>query len=823
VLGHGGFGITYLATDTLLQEAVAIKEYLPNDLAIRISDATVRPKSAEDKPSFEAGLKAFLEEARLLARIRHSDIIRVRRFFELHGTGYIVQDFEEGKTLGKRLSERPLSETELRAIMSGVLDGLEEVHERAVLHRDLKPNNIMLRGNGTAVLIDFGAARDFKSRHSRSVTAIATPGYTPPEQFGIGGQQGPWTDLYALGAILYRCVTGAPPVDSLRRLRNDPLVPAAVAAEGKYSAALLGAIDWMLQVDEAKRPGSVQAVREALSSGRVPEQSEQKSALSLTIKAAGPGRVLIELPDSIRADVLELSFFVTPPGQYLTPSLSGKPVWRNQPHYLEVYRSEGAAGRASFEVGAEIVNAIPAQAQVTISSADGFIHGSAIWSGTPAAVAAAKPKRRWPIAAAAAVLAMVALPIAGYGLYVLYQKQQEENLRQLTRQLEEARFDAAALRLFQTACGSSCPENLRNEAKSRLDHIATEEASFRAAQDDVTRLRAYINECRACTFKAEAETRVARLEQQRTQRPQQQAEDQAGQREQQRGERMRQEEATYRATQGDELKLRTYISSCTVCVYIDAARREISEIEARRQRQQHTEAEEQKYRASRGNLNGLREYVATCNLCAYASQARNEIAAIEERGRQQERIQQEEQAYRSARGNISALRRYLETCSVCSYGAEARAEIARLGNVGGPFVPVTPPSSSPRTPAALPQSDPPRGTSIWNHNGSLVYLSANGASRRFYYERPRDGLLPLGVQRGTLLFEGRKEGNRYSGTAYIFTRNCSPAPYEVSGPISPNDEQVTMHGRAPLLNAACQTTGYRDDVLVFTYQQSTSR
>lgn len=522
VLGHGGFGITYLATDMHLQEAVAIKEYLPNDLAVRISDATVRPKSAEDKPSFESGLKAFLEEARLLARIRHVNIIRVRRFFEAHGTGYIVQDFEEGRTLSKRLSEGPLSEGELRAIVSGVLDGLEEVHERAVLHRDLKPSNIMLRGDGTAVLIDFGAARDFKSRHSRSVTAIATPGYTPPEQFGIGGQQGPWTDLYALGAILYRCVTGAPPLDSLRRLRNDPLVPAGVAAEGKYSAALLCVIDWMLQVDEAKRPGSVQAVREALASGRAPEQAEQKSTLSMTIKPAGPGRVLIELPGSIHADVLELSFFVTPPDQYLTPSLSGKPVWRNQPHYLEVYRSEGAAGHASFEVGAEIVNAIPAQAHVTISSADGFVHGSAIWSGTPAVVAADKPKRRWPMAAAAAVLAVVVLSIAGYGLYALYQKQQEEKLLQLTRQLKEARFDAGALGRFRTACGASCPETLRDEAKSRLDQIGAEEASFRAAQDDVTRLRAYINECRVCIFRPEAETRVARLEQQRFERLQQQ-------------------------------------------------------------------------------------------------------------------------------------------------------------------------------------------------------------------------------------------------------------------------------------------------------------
>ena len=103
------------------------------------------------------------------------------------------------------------------------------VHDRATLHRDLKPNNIILRDNGTPVLIDFGAARDFASRHSRSITAIAAPGYSPPEQYGAGGEQGPWTDLYALGAIAYRAVTGATPVDSLRRLRKDPLVPAAVA------------------------------------------------------------------------------------------------------------------------------------------------------------------------------------------------------------------------------------------------------------------------------------------------------------------------------------------------------------------------------------------------------------------------------------------------------------------------------------------------------------------------------------------------------------------------------------------------------------------
>jgi serine/threonine protein kinase len=459
VLGHGGFGITYLAMDTHLQEQVAIKEYLPSDLAVRISDRTVRPKSADDKPSFEEGLKAFLKEAQLVARTRHTNIVRVRRFFEAHGTGYIVQDFEEGKTLGQRLSEGPLPEAELRVVVAGVLDGLKEVHERAVLHRDLKPNNIMLRGNGTPVLIDFGAARDFRSRHSRSITAIATPGYTPPEQYGVGGQQGPWSDLYALGAILYRCVTGAAPLDSLQRLRHDRLVPASVAAVGRYDAALLGTIDWMLRIDEAERPASVQAVRAALASGQAPEQDRQKSTLSLTIKPAGAGRVLIELPESVHADWLELAFFVTPPGRYLTPSLGGRPVWRNQAYYFEVYRTAGEAGHATFEVGSEIVSAIAAQAQVTISSAYGFIHGSSIW---PAHPVAEKPKRRWALAAALMILALIALPAAGFGLYTSYQKQQAER-----------------------------PGELRSQAQTRINTIEEKERHENAVLSECDRLAAH--------------------------------------------------------------------------------------------------------------------------------------------------------------------------------------------------------------------------------------------------------------------------------------------------------------------------------------------
>jgi serine/threonine protein kinase len=264
LLGHGGFGITYRALDTVLRQSVAIKEYLPNDIAVRVSDATVKPKSDGDEDDFQSGLRSFLEEARVITRFRHSNIVRVRRFFELHGTGYIALDYEQGQTLSRRLSSGSVPEAELLHILHGIIDGLENIHEEAVLHRDLKPSNIILRDDGTPVLIDFGAARDFRDRHSRSITAIAAPGYSPPEQYGVGGQQGPWTDIYALGAIAYKCVTGNAPPDSLRRLRSDPLVSAVKAANGKYDRELLRTIDWMLSIEESKRPSSVQVVRNHL-------------------------------------------------------------------------------------------------------------------------------------------------------------------------------------------------------------------------------------------------------------------------------------------------------------------------------------------------------------------------------------------------------------------------------------------------------------------------------------------------------------------------------------------------------------------------------
>jgi formylglycine-generating enzyme required for sulfatase activity/serine/threonine protein kinase len=261
VLGCGGFGITYLAQDTLLNEAVAIKEYFPNQTAVRTNDQSARARSLRDSDAFKDGVDAFLREARIIARFRHPNIMRVRRFFEAHGTGYMVLDFVHGQSLEEVMAAGPLPEYQILTVLDGILTGLREIHDLEVLHRDLKPRNIILRHDGSPVLIDFGAARDFGIRNSGALTQIVSPGYSSPEQYGVGEQVGPWSDLYSLGAILYRAVTGTPPVDSLRRLVQDPLEPASKLAAGRCNAALLNLIDALMSIEPTQRPASVDDVR----------------------------------------------------------------------------------------------------------------------------------------------------------------------------------------------------------------------------------------------------------------------------------------------------------------------------------------------------------------------------------------------------------------------------------------------------------------------------------------------------------------------------------------------------------------------------------
>ncbi len=279
VLGHGGFGVTYLADDTHLDKPVALKEYLPRDFATRVAGGSVTPHSDAAATDYRWGLERFLTEARILARFDHPHLNKVYRFFEANGTAYLVLEYIDGQTLSHLLSKYPtLPSGDLQRIIDEALDGLEDVHAVGYVHRDIKPSNIMLRQDGSTVLVDFGAARQAVEQRSRSINSILTPGYAPIEQYGSSEDDiGPWSDLYALGMVAYRCVSGLGDAelqlhDAVTRARAQrkgdlDLPPAAEVGKGTYDTGFLAAIDWAIRVNEEDRPQTIEAWREAFVGG----------------------------------------------------------------------------------------------------------------------------------------------------------------------------------------------------------------------------------------------------------------------------------------------------------------------------------------------------------------------------------------------------------------------------------------------------------------------------------------------------------------------------------------------------------------------------
>ena len=267
VLGRGGFGITYLAHDTLLDRDVAVKEYLPTDCAVRTEDYSVRPRSSETSAVYTWGLERFLDEARMMACLDHPSIVGVHTYVELNGTGYIVMEYIEGEPLYDRLKRQgeldPFDfRLSLTAILKPLVGGLEQVHSGGYLHRDITPRNIMLKEDGTPVLTDFGSARQMVAARSRSVTAVVTPGYAPLEQYSTRGKQGPWTDIYALSAVAYRCITGTVPLDATERVQADELMLASEIGRWGYPVGLLTAVDMGLSLKSEDRPQDLKAWRE---------------------------------------------------------------------------------------------------------------------------------------------------------------------------------------------------------------------------------------------------------------------------------------------------------------------------------------------------------------------------------------------------------------------------------------------------------------------------------------------------------------------------------------------------------------------------------
>jgi serine/threonine protein kinase len=280
LLGHpGGFGIVYRAHDLHFDIDVAIKEFLPRALAGRVADGTaVLPHSDADADLFRHGLQQFLKEARTLARLDHPNIVRVQNYFEANGTAYLVMNYYEGRTLAEQLEREggrlpPVVAVE---IMIRVLDGLAAVHADDTLHRDVKPDNIYLTRGGRPILLDFGAARQAMGQKSQNLATVLSPGYAPVEQYGRQGlNQGPWTDVYACAATLYRMVTGTEPPYAPERVGAEDPLTAPRAVVPAIPPDLDAAIRRGMAMDRHERPASAREFSASIFPDEPPPQPEE--------------------------------------------------------------------------------------------------------------------------------------------------------------------------------------------------------------------------------------------------------------------------------------------------------------------------------------------------------------------------------------------------------------------------------------------------------------------------------------------------------------------------------------------------------------------
>ncbi len=278
VLSSGGFSIVYLAYDEN-DQPVAIKEYLPSQLALRKEGDALPSISEENLATFRYGMKCFFEEGRSLARLSHPNVVRVLNFFRANETVYLVMRYERGRTLQEHIQARrgALKEPFIRHVFTQLLNGLREVHSNKLLHLDIKPANIYIRNDNSPVLIDFGAARQTLAAEGMRLNPMYTPGFAPPEQYKNRELLGPWSDCYAVGASLFACLAGAAPQAADHRVEKDRYVSATKLRRGKYSRQILETIDWCLELDHMKRPQSVFALQKVLMGEKDPEVHRKRS------------------------------------------------------------------------------------------------------------------------------------------------------------------------------------------------------------------------------------------------------------------------------------------------------------------------------------------------------------------------------------------------------------------------------------------------------------------------------------------------------------------------------------------------------------------
>lgn len=344
VIGYGGFGVTYIGWDQLLEQKVAIKEYLPSEFSTRMPGVSkVSVFNGDKSQQFRDGMTKFVEEARHLAKFQNEDgIVKVYDSFEMNDTAYIVMEYLEGETLAARLKrEGTIPEKEAVAMLQPVMESLNVVHGEGMLHRDIAPDNIFLTKDGEVKLIDFGASRYATTSHSRSLTVIIKPGYSPEEQYRSRGDQGPYTDVYALGATLYKMITGKTPPDAMERrvnyeMKNKDILPEPHKLTKKISLVTENALLNAMNVRIEDRTPDITTFLQELNSvspakrrnGKIKKIDLYRMPLWLKIMFASIVTAVIVVVGLLVSGVIDFNVFsstiILPEGTVVVPYVEGK-------------------------------------------------------------------------------------------------------------------------------------------------------------------------------------------------------------------------------------------------------------------------------------------------------------------------------------------------------------------------------------------------------------------------------------------------------------------------------------------------------------------
>lgn len=293
-LGEGGFGITYLAWDLQQGIKVAVKEYFPSGYVTRVAgNNQVIINSKQNQAASNRGLKRFVEEARALAKIKNlAGVVNVRDFFSANGTAYIVMEFLDGVSLKKYLQRKggKISVDEVLTIMRPVMESLTQVHKIGLIHRDISPDNILITKFNEVKLIDFGAAK-YSNPDGRSLSIVLKQGFAPPEQYDTHGEQGPWTDVYALGVTVYYAITGTLPPESIRVMMGKESIKRPSELGVAIDPGVENALMKCLAVDRKKRYQDVQSMINGLYNPRAPRKTV--SVATTAPAQTAPKKVLV--------------------------------------------------------------------------------------------------------------------------------------------------------------------------------------------------------------------------------------------------------------------------------------------------------------------------------------------------------------------------------------------------------------------------------------------------------------------------------------------------------------------------------------------------